>query len=209
MFFFQVGQRRILHVGDFRWNRNKILQSLVAKSLLSERVDELFLDTTYCDPKYVLPTQEEAIEATIEVALREVEEAKTKRLRLLMVFGAYTIGKERIYLSVAERLGLKVYVDSRRYRILKALEWAPERLALLTTRPEESILWVVPLGHVNMKKLPSYQSVQVGKFGRDFDRVVGFRPTGWSMTAKGKRADGGIIATSSRGRLTVHSVPYR
>jgi DNA cross-link repair 1A protein len=209
MFFFEVGkQRRILHVGDFRWNRTKMLLEPSAKLLLcneQKRIDELFLDTTYCDPKYVLPTQEEAIQATIEVAVKEVEASKSSRQRILMLFGAYTIGKERVYLSVAERLGLKVYVDKRRYKILSALEWPESQLKILTTRPEESVLWVVPLGHINMKKLPEYLSVKVGKFGRDFDRVVGFRPTGWSMTAKGGV---GLVKSSSRGKLTVHSVPY-
>ena len=37
MFFFQIGQRRILHVGDFRWSREKILQSPIAKSLLTTK----------------------------------------------------------------------------------------------------------------------------------------------------------------------------
>jgi DNA cross-link repair 1A protein len=60
----------------------------------------------------------------------------------LILFGAYTIGKERIYLSVAEALGMKVYVDRRRFRILSALGWPEEKLAILTTRPEESIIWV-------------------------------------------------------------------
>ena len=207
MFLFQVGNRRILHVGDFRWNREKLLEQSALNAIASgeQRLDDLFLDTTYCDTKYVLPTQDDAIRATIEVAVRELKAAKSSRQRILLLFGAYTIGKERIYLSVAKHLGLKVYVDSRRYRILSALEWPKERLSLLTTKPGEAVLWVVPLGHVTMKKLPSYLSVRIGvSFEKDFDRIVGFRPTGWSMTAKGS----GVVKSSTRGEVTVHSVPY-
>ena len=206
MFLFQVGKRWILHVGDFRWNRSQMMEQSALRPFVTGemRLDELFLDTTYCDPKYVLPTQDTAIQATIEKAVGEVESAKSVRQRLLMLFGAYTIGKERIYMSVAKQLGMKIYVDSRRYQILSALDWPKSTLSLFTTRPDETIIWVVPLGHISMKKLPSYLSVRIGSFGRDFDRVVGFRPTGWSMTAKGN----GLVKTSSRGKLTVHSVPY-
>jgi DNA cross-link repair 1A protein len=206
MFLFEVGKRRILHVGDFRWNRIQMLEQPSLRLIASgeQQLDDLFLDTTYCDVKYVLPSQDIAIEATVKVAVREIESAKASRQRILMLFGAYTIGKERIYLAVAERLGMKVYVDSRRYSILSALDWSKERFNMLTTKPEETMLWVVPLGHINMKKLSSYLSVRIGSFGRDFDRVVGFRPTGWSMTAKGD----GVVKSSGKDKLVVHSVPY-
>jgi DNA cross-link repair 1A protein len=85
---------------------------------------------------------------------------------------------------------------------------------VLTTNPAQTILWVVPLGHVNMKQLPSYLQVEIGSFRKKFDRVVGFRPTGWSHSSKKAPGDGGggisssIISTATRGRLTVHGVPY-
>jgi len=207
MFLFQVGKRSVLHVGDFRWHREKMLSSppLRALSLKDPQLDDLYLDTTYCNEKYTLPTQYDAIKAAVEYAVREVEHAKQQRERLLLLFGAYTIGKERIYLSVAERLGMKVYVDSQRYKVLAALEWPKERLAMLTTKKEESTLWVVQLGHINMKAMPPYlYNLSKAKNPvQKFDRVVGFRPTGWSH-----KAGGSIISTAKRGQLTVHSVPY-
>lgn len=194
MFLFEVGKRNIMHVGDFRWHREQM-------AALGEqcRIDDLFLDTTYCDPKYVLPTQAEAVRAAVETAVSEAR--KYEKMRLLLVFGAYTIGKERIYLSVAKHLNKKVYVDTRRFRVLRAV-LDDDDLKWITTNPEESMLWVVPLGHVNMKKLHMYLTVKVGKKERTFDKVVGFRPTGWSL------AKGTIISTAARSNLTVHSVPY-
>lgn len=85
-------------------------------------------------------------------------------------------------------------------RILKALEWKNDELSMLTTKPNDTCIWVVPLGHINMKKLASYLTTRSG----NFDRVVGFRPTGWSHSKKGS----GIIHSNSRGCITVHSVPY-
>ncbi|GKY93163.1 hypothetical protein MPSEU_000284300 [Mayamaea pseudoterrestris] len=202
MFLFHVCSRNILHVGDFRWNRETMQAQLALKPFMNatERIDDLYLDTTYCDAKYDLPTQREAIQAAIEVATREVESAKQSKKKLLMLFGAYTIGKERIYLSVAASLGLKVYVDSRRMRILKSLDWKNDELSQLTTKASETCLWVVPLGHINMKKLEDYVTTRTGSF----DRVVGFRPTGWSHTKKGS----GIVTSNSRGQIAVHNVPY-
>lgn len=202
MLLFTVGNRTVLHVGDFRWNRNIMSAQTALQPFLTgqQRLNDLYLDTTYCDPKYTLPTQDEAIQATVAIASKEYQ--KYSRMRLLLLFGAYTIGKERIYLAVAERLGLKVYVDKRRYRILQALDWPRERLDRFTTSPHDTCLWVVPLGHINMKKLPSYLSLNKG--GPSFDRVIGFRPTGWSLSTKGQ----GLIKSSVRGAVTVHSVPY-
>jgi len=111
MFLFQVGRRHILHVGDFRWNRDRKYAGLKDFITLKIRLDDLFLDTTYCDEKYRLPSQEEAIAATVAKAVDEVESCRKAGKRLLMLFGAYTIGKEKNDLAVAETLGVKVYVD--------------------------------------------------------------------------------------------------
>ena len=216
MFLFEVGKRVILHVGDFRWNYGIMSRQAPLRPYCripwsgndsEKRIDDVYFDTTYCDPQYSLPSQAECIEAASEVAVQEVKSARAAKSRLLMLFGAYTIGKEAVYMSVATKLGLKVYVDKRRFRILSALEWPTEKLSILTTNPQDTILWVVPLGHINMRKMPSYQKIRMRGFSRDFDRVVGFRPTGWSLSSK-KKDSGSVVGTTTRGSLTVHSVPY-
>jgi DNA cross-link repair 1A protein len=216
MFLFEVDKRVILHVGDFRWNTSimssqaplrPFCRKLWSNGSSERRIDDIFLDTTYCDPQYALPSQEECIAAVEKVAIDEIQSAKSEKTRILMLFGAYTIGKEIVYLSVAKRLGLKVYVDNRRYRVLEALNWPKNDLAILTKNPQETIIWVVPLGHVNMKKMSTYISIRRGRFCCDFDRVIGFRPTGWSLSSKGNKGNG-IIGSASRGSLTVYSVPY-
>ena len=234
MILFEIGNRVVLHVGDFRWNYGILAQQAPLRpycripwqsnmnndpsiNATVKRIDDLYLDTTYCDPQYTLPSQAECTAAVVDVAVEEVRRAQASRQRLLMLFGAYTIGKEMVYLAVAERLGMKVYVDSRRFRILNALDcWTDQQRALLTTQPHETILWVVPLGHVNMKKLPSYQKIRMRGWQRDFDRVVGFRPTGWSLHPPKKTTGGSkpndkvsVVGTVAQGNhLAVHSVPY-
>lgn len=201
---FEIGKRKILHTGDFRWNRDTMMPPL--RSLLSTSgLDDLYLDTTYCDPKYNLPTQKDAIAATVKVAEQEMSRATAAKRKVLMLFGAYTIGKERIYMAVAKHLKCKVYVDSRRYRILSALQWPKEDMDLFTTCPEKTNVWVCPLGHINMKKLPTYLDVKTKKFKTNFDGIVGFRPTGWTMSS---RPGKGLVTATRRGNLTVYSVPY-
>jgi hypothetical protein len=57
---------------------------------------------------------------------------------------------------------------------------------------------------MNLNKLDSYSSIKTTAFSRDFDRVIGFRPTGWTLSAKGI----GLVKTTTKGNLTVHGVPY-
>lgn len=204
MFLFQVGKRKILHVGDFRWSREVMLQHQPLREIYSKQaeLEQLFLDTTYCNPKYTLPPQNE----TVNEVIRIFEKQKSLGIRTLHLFGAYTIGKEKMFLTVAEHFGLKVYVDKARYRVLSALEWPKERMRLLTTKKEESSLWVIPLGHINMKKMPDYFSMANDKpFSPAYDHIVGYRPTGWSLSSK---PSDGLVTTRSCDNLTIHSLPY-
>ena len=202
MFLFEVGKRKILHVGDFRWDRDFMLKQAPLRALQKSTLNDLFLDTTYCDPKYSLPSQKAAINATIEVFEREVKSG----VKTLHLFGAYTIGKEKMYLSVAMKLKMKVYVDNRRHRILSALQWPKECMNLLTTRKEEASIWVVPLGDINFKKMPGYLPTANSKpFAFPFKRVVGYRPTGWSM---GGKPASSLVSTRKSDNITIYSIPY-
>jgi DNA cross-link repair 1A protein len=209
MFFFEVGKRKTLHVGDFRWSRDVMLHhTSPLKQIAMQKItlDELYLDTTYCDPKYTLPSQDDTIKAVIDIFQKEVHRCKDTDKKTLHLFGAYTIGKERIFLSVAEHFQMKVYVDSARYRVLRSLGWPKERMKLLTTRKEESCIWVIPLGHINMKRLPDYFGMANTKpFAPAYDRIVGYRPTGWSL---GSKPSSGIVSTRRSGNITIQSVPY-
>lgn len=208
MILFEIGQRKrkILHVGDFRWNRDSMLRYPQLRAIASqqEHLDELFLDTTYCDPKHSLPSQNETIRAVLET----FDKQRKTGHRTLHLFGAYTIGKERMYMSIAEHFGMKVFVDSARYRILSALEWPNERMNLLTTNKEETCIWVVPLGHINFKRLFSEDyltKANTKPFVPAYTHICGYRPTGWSLSSK---PSAGHVSTRKSGNFLVHSIPY-
>ncbi len=224
MFLFEVGNRVILHVGDFRWNYQIMSHQPPLRPFCRipwtdprqqpvhlRRIDDLFLDTTYCDAQYTLPTQSECINAVIDVVHQEIVNAKSSKANIILLFGAYTIGKEAVYMSVAKHFKMKVFVDQRRYRILSSLEWSQEDISILTTNPELTNIWVVPLGHINMSKMSNYLTIQMKNFRRVYDRVIGFRPTGWTLQKKKGttgRANTSVIGTTTKGFMTLHTVPY-
>ena len=53
----------------------------------------------------------------------------------LFLFGAYTIGKERLVMRLMETLGVSVYVDPAKMKILSCLDLPPSILAKFTTDP--------------------------------------------------------------------------
>ncbi len=69
---------------------------------------DLVLDTTYCDPRYTFPTQQSVMEYCLHAVRAELFNGP----RTLVVFGTYTIGKERLFLHVAEALQKKVCILS-------------------------------------------------------------------------------------------------
>jgi len=219
MFLFQIGTmkiKNILHVGDFRWNREVMLQKsspLLPFTTLgtssSLQLDELYLDTTYCDESYSnIPSQREAIDATLKVVEREIAECNKRRLKPLILFGSYAIGKERLYLEICERLRVKALVDKKRYKTLAALNLPPEKMNLLTTRAEETFVRIVPLPHINFKHMPSYYSAAGGTYAlsRPFDCIIGFRPTGWTISEK--KSNHELISKRTNGKLSIYGVPY-
>ena len=115
-----------------------------------------------------------------------------------------------MYLSVAERFGLRVYVDTSRYRVLSALNWTKDRMRIFTTCKEEACIWVVPLSHINFKNMREYFSMANTKpFAKPYDHICGYRPTGWSMSGKPSSASGKNCVTSRRNEsISIHSVPY-
>lgn len=114
---------RFVHTGDFRFCSDMKLMPV-----LSEFVgcDAVFLDTTYCDPKFVFPSQEESIDYVVSVIERIVSENRNVRKSVLFLVATYVIGKERILLEISRRCGCKIHVDSRKMEILRALGYEDE-----------------------------------------------------------------------------------
>jgi DNA cross-link repair 1A protein len=118
------------------------------------------------------------------IVKKEEEDVKPKvRGRLLVVIGTYSIGKERICLGIAKALNSKIFAPPAKMRICACLE-DPELNALLTSNPYEAQVHMQTLMEIRAETLHDYLVTYKGQF----QRIVGFRPTGWSYRPPGGRS---------------------
>lgn len=195
MFLFKLRNGQVfLHTGDFRADPSMEewpdLQSIC--------ISRLFLDTTYCDPTYDFPAQRDVVKFTVDKTLDFV----SRHSNVLVVVGTYSIGKERIFLAIAEALNCKIFVTSDKKLLLGCLE--DERLnERMTSKAVEARLHVLRMNQLNLSDLSEY----IEKLWPSFEHLLAFEPTGWTHTRKALSLDNLRPKTSSR-RVTVYAVPY-
>ncbi|XP_068955115.1 DNA cross-link repair 1A protein [Petaurus breviceps papuanus] len=182
-----------LHTGDFRADPSMERYSLLA----NQKVHTLYLDTTYCSPEYAFPSQQEVIQFAINIAFESV----TLSPRTLVVCGTYSIGKEKIFLAIADVLGSKVAMSQEKYKTLQCLE-LQEVNSLITTDWSSALVHLLPMMQINFKGLENH----LHKCGGKYDRILAFRPTGWTHSENfGSLAD---IVPQSKGNISVYGIPY-
>ncbi|KAG8517433.1 DNA cross-link repair 1A protein, partial [Galemys pyrenaicus] len=198
----------VLHTGDFRAN-----PSMERSFLAGQKVHTLYLDTTYCSPEYSFPSQQEVIQFAINTAF----EAVTLNPRALVVCGTYSIGKEKVFLAIADVLGSKVGMSQEKYKTLQCLN-IPEIKSLITTDMCSSLVHLLPMMQINFKvsiqekMCPSRMSWKKGlqnhleKCGRKYDQILAFRPTGW--THSNKFTSVSDIIPQTKGNISIYGIPY-
>ncbi|RXM28507.1 DNA cross-link repair 1A protein [Acipenser ruthenus] len=185
--------KTVLHTGDFRADPSMERYP----ELVGQKVQTLYLDTTYCSPEYTFPTQQEAITFAATTAF----ETLTSNPRTLVVCGTYSIGKEKVFLAIADVLGCKVCVSRDKYNIMCCLE--SERIKeLITMDWDATQLHVLPMMQVSYKGLQTH----LNKFSGKYDQIVAFKPTGWVYS--GLSESMANIRPRVRGNITVYDVPY-
>ncbi|KZT51302.1 DRMBL-domain-containing protein [Calocera cornea HHB12733] len=162
---------RYLHCGDFRACPRHALHPEVR----GKRLDLLYLDTTYLNPKYCFPPQPQVIDACAALARRVVLGKPAGKGKTLVAIGTYSIGKERIVKAIAQALGSKIYCDARKRGLLMAQD-DPELHSMLTSDPYTCQVHLLPLQNISVERMQDY----LAHFKGLFDRVLGFRPTGWT-----------------------------
>ncbi|CAD6261055.1 unnamed protein product [Miscanthus lutarioriparius] len=144
------------------------------------------------------PPQEDVIDFVVRTARRYLK----KQPKPLIVVGAYSIGKENVYLAISHDLEVPIYTDASRRRILHSFGW-PDLSKRICSCNQSSPLHVLPLGSVNHENLKMYMETLNGRFLA----VLAFRPTGWTFSeATGKQLD--LIKPCSNGSVTIYGVPY-
>lgn len=193
MFLFRLLDGQVfLHVGDFRAHPS--MEEYPQLRL----VNKLFLDTTYCDPSYDFPSQEEVVQKVIQT----VRDHLAKNKFTLFVSGTYTIGKEKVFMGIAEEFDFKIWTTGDKRKILECLE-DKQLLNRLTPNPSEAQVHVLPMRDIALEELQKH----LNKHSTRFSHVVGLKPTGWqtSTSLKGKPSD---FQKTTRGKCTIYGVPY-
>ena len=240
LFTFQNG-KRVLHTGDFRWTNETLnlptsvsYRSIAANNNNTKNL-VVYLDTTYCGESHAFPPQEDIIKEIMANASGHLDDTNTSLIgggAILFVVGAYQIGKERVYMSLAKSLGLKVHVDTNRKKNTECFDWPQVDHNFVTTDP------VIPMPtsihpdgpkaaiialYMNQLNFGTLSKIQSG-FKHNFSKVVAYQPTGWSHTgrrgggkAKTNSYDNGSVENSARrsllvprqkGNITIYGAAY-
>lgn len=170
--------------------------------------DAVFLDTTYCNPKFAFPSQDESIDYVVSVIDRVGpggDYTASDSLRgVLFLVATYVVGKERILLEIARRCNRKIHVDARKMEVLRVLGYG--ETGLFTEDVFESDVHVVGwnvLGETWPYFRPNFVKMKEIMEARGYSKVVGFVPTGWTYEVKRNK-----FAVRTKDSFEIHLVPY-
>lgn len=117
MFLWEGYFGSILYTGDFRYHPCMVMGGPLARPSLV--VDTLLLDNTYLQPSFQFPSQHEAVEELLQQL-----QAMPQYRQYTVLVGVDTLGKERLLIDLALRLGTRVEVSAERWASLKAIHEA-------------------------------------------------------------------------------------
>ncbi|XP_035001256.2 DNA cross-link repair 1A protein [Hippoglossus stenolepis] len=192
LFFLHDGQK-VLHTGDFRADPSMETYP----ELLSCRVQTLYLDTTYCSPEYTFPRQQEVINFAVNTAFELV----TLSPRTLVVCGSYSVGKEKVFLALADVLGSKVCLSRDKYNTMCCLESEQIRQRI-TTDWKAAQVHVLPMMQISFDKLQQH----LARFSQQYDQLLAFKPTGWTFSQKVESVED--IRPQITGNISIYGIPY-
>lgn len=180
---------RYLHTGDFR--ACPAMEQIY--DLKCAPVDCCFLDTTFCDASKTFPDQSEVLENTVSVCRYALE----RNPRTLIVCGSYCIGKEKVFLAVAEALNLKVWCSKAKRGYFNCIQ-DPRLEAVLVDSQSEAKIHVLPLKMLWKRGMREYLEKHWGHF----DAIVALRPSGWEYH-RNKH-----MVPECEGNIAIYPVPY-
>lgn len=72
---------------------------------------------------------------------------KTTGVKPLILVGAYTIGKEKVWLSIAQALNFKVFIDEKRMETVRCINDS-SIFEVVVQSPIKANIHVLPLGNI-------------------------------------------------------------
>ena len=122
---------------DFNSQIQPTMATIFLGQLNKGKIDSVYLDTTYCNPKHIFPSQHAAIEFIANIVDQKMKNeglplpppsatrrraggatwspSSLARIKTLFLIGTYTIGKERIAEEISRRRNCKIFVDFEKF----------------------------------------------------------------------------------------------
>lgn len=132
--------RRYLHTGDFRADHS----FFTYQQLISRPIDAIFLDTTYCDPKYDFLPQKKILDKIVSISCDYYK----KSPKLLIVCGTYSVGKENVFISIAKALNLKIWANNEKRQMYGCYKDSRIDSAIVSDKFKAN-LHVLPMNSIN------------------------------------------------------------
>lgn len=98
-----------LHTGDMR--AHKMMQKYPELVVARNKIENLYLDTTYCHPKHVFQTQDQCTRSVADSVEKELQENPGED-GCLFLLSSYKIGKEKVMMEVPLLLPASLYPAS-------------------------------------------------------------------------------------------------
>lgn len=177
--------RCILHTGDFRAGADMEMYP----AFWNHNIDTIYLDTTYMPSKADFISQPSSLDAARRVVGKFLEHrtaSTTTTDKPIIVVGTYLIGKEKVWMSIAESFDLKVWLEAQRLKTLTCI-YPPEHpiFKRIVSRATDATLHVLPLQRVKWPQINEYRNqlqrdVDADGLGDDLAvRMLALRPSGW------------------------------
>ncbi|XP_075503235.1 uncharacterized protein LOC142540759 [Primulina tabacum] len=166
MYLFRGEFGCMLHTGDFRWEKSVVGanngRTMLLDALKNHKLDALYLDNTYCNPKYSFPSR--------EVAARQVVDIITAHPDHEIIIGIDSLGKEDLLLYISCALSIKIWVWPERLQTMHLLGFVGN----FTTKTTLTRVRAVPRYSFSIDTLESLNT---------FKPTIGILPSGlpWAM----------------------------
>lgn len=167
--------RSVLHTGDFRAN-DEMVEKL--HHFECPNLDLIYLDTTYLHSKRRMPSQQESIDFVLQNVQKYLEDFIGEKFIILV--GAYLIGKEKVWMSIAEKFNFKVYLEKERFKAFKEICTASVThfkfyKKYITLNEGEAEIRVVNMLQITYTSLRDFLSENQDSF----NTLLGIAASGW------------------------------
>ncbi|KAL8506702.1 hypothetical protein ACS0TY_017557 [Phlomoides rotata] len=181
MYLFRGEFGCMLFTGDFRWEskgeRAENGRALLLDALKNDPLDILYLDNTYCNPRYMFPSREVAAKQIVDIIISHPNHD--------IVIGIDSLGKEDLLLYISRALDIKIWVWPERLQIMHLLGFQE----IFTTKTSLTRVRAIPRYSFSMDTLEGLN---------EFHPTIGVMPSGLPWATESVQKDGNVFASSMK-----------